>query len=32
VLSGEAGIEDIKADGVVPDLIFSSVKEMIPFL
>lgn len=32
VLSGEAGIEDIKADGVIPDLIFSSVKEMIPFL
>ena len=32
VLSGEAAFEDVKASNVVPDLIFSSVKEMIPWL
>lgn len=32
VLSGEATQEDVKQSEVVPDLIFSSVKEMIPFL
>lgn len=32
VLSGEAGMEDVKASKVIPDLIFDSVKEMIPYL
>ncbi|RKI93230.1 HAD-IIA family hydrolase [Parablautia intestinalis] len=32
VLSGEAGMKDVEESDVVPDLIFSSVKEMIPFL
>lgn len=32
VLSGEAGMKDVEESEVVPDLIFSSVKEMIPFL
>ncbi len=32
VLSGEAGLEDVKSSEVIPHLIFSSVKEMIPFL
>ena len=32
VLSGEAGMEDVKESEVVPHLIFSSVREMIPFL
>ncbi len=32
VLSGEAGMEDVRESEVIPDLIFSSVKEMIPFL
>ncbi len=32
VLSGEARREDIEKDGVIPHLIFSSVREMIPFL
>lgn len=32
VLSGEAGMEDVRKSDVVPHLIFSSVKEMIPFL
>ena len=32
VLSGEAGIKDVEESEVVPDLIFTSVKEMIPFL
>ncbi len=32
VLSGEAGMEDVKKSEVVPDLIFTSVREMIPFL
>ena len=32
VLSGEAGLEDIVPGGVEPTLIFSSVKEMIPYL
>lgn len=32
VLSGEAGVEDVKESKVIPDLIFTSVKEMIPFL
>lgn len=32
VLSGEAGMEDVKASEVRPHLIFSSVREMIPFL
>ncbi len=32
VLSGEAGMRDVEASKVVPHLIFSSVKEMIPFL
>ena len=29
VLSGEASLEDVDASGVVPDLIFDSVREMI---
>ena len=32
VLSGEAGLEDAEASEVKPHLIFSSVREMIPFL
>lgn len=32
VLSGEAQIKDVEASDVIPDLIFSSVREMIPFL
>lgn len=32
VLSGEAGMKDVEESEVIPDLIFSSVKEMIPFL
>lgn len=32
VLSGEAGMKDVEESEVKPDLIFSSVKEMIPFL
>lgn len=32
VLSGEAGMKDVEESEVAPDLIFSSVKEMIPFL
>lgn len=32
VLSGEAGMEDAEASEVKPHLIFSSVREMIPFL
>lgn len=32
VLSGEAGMRDVEESDVVPDLIFSSVREMIPFL
>jgi len=32
VLSGETKREDVKEDGVIPHLIFSSVREMIPYL
>lgn len=32
VLSGEASLQDVEKSDVMPDLIFSSVKEMIPFL
>lgn len=32
VLSGEAAMEDVKTSEVEPDLIFDSVKDMIPFL
>lgn len=32
VLSGEASMEDVRGSGVIPHLIFDSVKEMIPFL
>ncbi len=32
VLSGEAGMKDVEESKVIPDLIFTSVKEMIPFL
>ena len=32
VLSGEAMMEDVKVSDVEPDLIFDSVKDMIPFL
>ncbi len=32
VLSGEAGMKDVETSDVIPHLIFSSVKEMIPFL
>lgn len=32
VLSGEAGMKDVEKSEVIPDLIFTSVKEMIPFL
>lgn len=32
VLSGEAAVKDVEESDVIPDLIFSSVKEMIPYL
>ena len=32
VLSGEAGMGDVNRSKIIPDLIFNSVKEMIPFL
>ena len=32
VLSGEAGMKEVEESEVVPDLIFTSVKEMIPYL
>lgn len=32
VLSGEARLEDLNGSGVLPDLIFDSVKDIIPFL
>lgn len=32
VLSGEAGMKDVEESEVIPHLIFSSVREMIPFL
>ncbi len=32
VLSGEAGMKDVEESSVIPHLIFSSVKGMIPFL
>lgn len=32
VLSGEAAMRDVEESDVVPDLIFTSVKEMIPYL
>ena len=32
VLSGEADMKDVEESDVIPDLIFTSVKEMIPFL
>lgn len=32
VLSGEAGMEDLENSEVIPHLVFTSVKEMIPFL
>ncbi len=32
VLSGEAGMGDVNRSKIIPDLIFGSVKEMIPFL
>ena len=32
VLSGEATMEDVRTSEVEPDLIFDSVKDMIPFL
>ena len=32
VLSGEAGMGDVNQSEIIPDLIFDSVKEMIPFL
>lgn len=32
VLSGEAGMRDVEESEIVPDLIFTSVREMIPFL
>lgn len=32
VLSGEASMEDARGSGVIPHLIFDSVKDMIPFL
>ncbi len=32
VLSGETHLEDVKADGTIPDLVFDSVREIIPFL
>ena len=32
VLSGEAGMRDVEKSEIIPHLIFSSVKEMIPYL
>lgn len=32
VLSGEAGMEDVYASKIIPDLIFGSVKDMIPYI
>ena len=32
VLSGEAGMKEVEESEVVPDLIFTSVKEMLPYL
>lgn len=32
VLSGEAGMQDVYESKVIPDLIFGSVKDMIPFI
>ena len=32
VLSGEATMEDVKESKIIPDLIFGSVKDMIPYL
>lgn len=32
VLSGEAGMKDVNKSKIIPDLIFESVKEMIPLL
>lgn len=32
VLSGEAGMKDVEESEIMPHLVFSSVKEMIPFL
>lgn len=32
VLSGEAGMKEVQESKIIPDLIFDSVKEMIPFL
>ena len=32
VLSGEAGMKDVETSNVIPNLIFDSVKEMIPYL
>lgn len=32
VLSGEADMKDVEESDVIPDLIFTSVKEMIPYL
>lgn len=32
VLSGEAGLSDVDASSVSPDLIFSSLREMIPYV
>ena len=32
VLSGEAGMRDVEESEIVPDLIFTSVREMIAFL
>lgn len=32
VLSGEAGMQDVYESKVIPDLIFESVKDMIPFI
>lgn len=32
VLSGEASMKDLAGTKVQPDLVFASVKEMIPFL
>lgn len=32
VLSGEAGLQDIEKEKIYPDLIFDSVKEMIPYI
>ena len=32
VLSGEAGLQDIEKEKIYPDLIFDSVKEMVPYI